>query len=251
MSIDTYTKRLQTRASRQGVKVSRSKVRQVYDQVVSDRNNPTEVEMGLCLGFLLEANRSTVETEATEITETETMEVARLVLASSEPIEIEPPAITEITPESHPDVWEILQPPVEEPEPTQKPETQPQESALVKADDEATITPSSVTQDQIQLAVEEHFGKESVETKTAILDYVAKDTFTTATELSQALENLRKLKLDILMKIVRDHNSSTSSDEQLIKSALNEATRRRQEESDSFLKQFDEQLAGMRAAFGL
>jgi hypothetical protein len=250
MSIDTYTKRLQTKASRQGVKVSRSKVRAIYDEVVSDRNNPTEVEMGLCLGFLLEANRSTVETEATEIPEVETMEVAGLVVASSEPIEIEPPAITEITPESHPDVWEILQPPVEEPEPTQEPENQPQESTLVKAD-EATITPSSVTQDQIQLAVEEHFGKESVETKTAILDYVAKDTFTTATELSQALENLRKLKLDILMKIVRDHNSSTSSDEQLIKSALNEATRRRQEESEDFFKQFDEQLAGMRAAFGL
>jgi hypothetical protein len=83
----TYVKRLQTRASRKGIKVSLQQVRDIYQTVVSDLENPTEEEMNLVLSKL----------------ESSTQEV-------SEALTIPEPAITEITEESHPDVWEIIAP---------------------------------------------------------------------------------------------------------------------------------------------
>ncbi len=109
----------------------------------------------------------------------------------------------------------------------------------------------SVTQQQIQQAVEEQFGKENVETKTAILNYVAQDTFATATELQQALSKLRQMRLDILMKLIADHNQASSSDENQLKSALLQASASRQRESADFFDSFDSQLSQMRAAFGI
>jgi hypothetical protein len=84
----TFVKRLQTRASRKNIKVSLQQVRDAYQAVVSDLGNPTEEEMNLVLSQL----------------ESSSQEVGELV-------PIPEPAITEITEDSHPDVWEILQPP--------------------------------------------------------------------------------------------------------------------------------------------
>ncbi len=85
--MNTFAKRLQTRASRKGIKVSMQQVREVYQAVVSDLENPTEEEMNLVLSQL----------------ESSSQEVGELV-------PIPEPAITEITEDSHPDIWEILQP---------------------------------------------------------------------------------------------------------------------------------------------
>jgi 3'-phosphoadenosine 5'-phosphosulfate sulfotransferase len=87
---------------------------------------------------------------------------------------------------------------------------------------------SKHTQQQIQEAVEQQFGRENIETKTAILNYVAQDTFSTAQELQTALSKLRQMRLDILMKLINDHNSQSSSDEDLLKNALLTATANRQ-----------------------
>lgn len=83
----TFVKRLQTRASRKNIKVSLQQVRDAYQTVVSDLENPTEEEMNLVLSQL----------------ESSSQEVGELV-------PIPEPAITEITEESHLDIWEILQP---------------------------------------------------------------------------------------------------------------------------------------------
>jgi hypothetical protein len=109
----------------------------------------------------------------------------------------------------------------------------------------------SITQQQIQQAVEQQFGKENIETKTAILNYVAQDTFSTAQELQTALSKLRQMRLDILMKLISDHNSQSSSDEDLLKNALFAATANRQRETEDFFGSFENQLAEMRAAFGV
>ena len=84
----TFVKRLQTRASRKGIKVSLQCVRDAYQTVVTDLENPTEEEMNIVLSRL----------------ESSTEEVSELIL-------IPEPAITKITEESHPDIWEVLQPP--------------------------------------------------------------------------------------------------------------------------------------------
>ena len=108
-----------------------------------------------------------------------------------------------------------------------------------------------ITQQQIQEAVEQQFGRENVETKTAILNYVCKDTFNTAQELQYALAKLRQTKLDILLKLINDHNQAASTDENTLKTALLQASEQRQRETEDFFGSFETQLASMRAAFGV
>lgn len=232
--MDIYIKRLQTRASRQGMRASKAIIRELYTKFVSDPKSPTEVELALVLGELLK------QPTGLAITQPETIE---------------------ITPESHPETWEKLQPAdqtsEENSEESEAIAPQPEESALATTGETKPISlgdsPSNlpITQSQIQTAVEQHFGKESNETKAAILSYVAQDTFSTATELQQALAKLRQMKLDILMRVVSDHNKASNSDQSSIKDALIKATEQRQQESEAFFAQFESQLEGMRAAFGL
>jgi hypothetical protein len=86
--MNTFVKRLQTRASRKGIKVSMQQVRDVYQSVVNDLEKPTTEELDLVLAKL--------ESSFQEV---------------DEPIAIPEPAITNITKDSNADIWEILQPP--------------------------------------------------------------------------------------------------------------------------------------------
>ena len=76
-----------------------------------------------------------------------------------------------------------------------QPTAQPSNSTLATSSHsgmaQASFANLSITQQQIQEAVEQQFGRENVETKTAILNYVAQDTFSTAQELQTALTKLR------------------------------------------------------------
>jgi acyl-CoA-binding protein len=179
-------------------------------------------------------------------------------------LEIAKPQITEITPEKNSDVWETLQPPTEQPAPIYQEESkmtpaqtpaQPSTNTLAKSAQSGLSQSSSasigITQQQIQEAVEQQFGKENVETKTAILNYVAQDTFSTAQELQAALSKLRQMRLDILMKLIADHNQASNSDEDLLKNALLNATNNRHRETEDFFGSFENQLQQMRAAFGI
>ncbi len=229
--MDKFIKRLQTRASRKGISVSKSQVRDIYTQVVVEPESPTDEEMV----FIIE--------------QLETQYQAPSYEANSGDLEIAKPQITEITPESNPEVWETLQPPTEQPTP------QPSNSSLATSSRSAISQASSgnlgITQQQIQEAVEQQFGKENVETKTAILNYVAQDTFATAQELQTALSKLRQMRLDILMKLISDHNQASGKDEDLLKNALLAATANRQRETEDFFGSFESQLKEMRAAFGI
>jgi non-canonical (house-cleaning) NTP pyrophosphatase len=110
---------------------------------------------------------------------------------------------------------------------------------------------TAITQQQIKEAVEMQFGRENVETKTAILNYIAQDTFATATELQQALSKLRQMRLDILLKLISDHNQQSSGDDNLIKVALLQASASRQQETSDFFASFDKRLTEMKASFGV
>ena len=243
--MDKYIKRLQTRASRKGISVSKSQVREVYTQVVVEPESPTDEEI------------------LSVIDQLEKQYLAPSHEASGDELTIPQPQITEITPESNPESWETLQPPTEQPTPQQEPQqmtpaqptAQPSNSTLAtstrSAISQASSSNVSVTQQQIHEAVEQQFGRENVETKTAILNYVAQDTFSTAQELQTALSKLRQMRLDILMKLINDHNSQSSSDEDLLKNALLTATANRQRETEDFFGSFENQLLEMRAAFGV
>ena len=245
--MDKFIKRLQTRASRKGINVSKSQVREVYQSVVATPESPSEQEMSAVIQALEEQFQ------------------APSYDGNGGDLEIVKPQTTEITPETNPDVWETLQPPTEQPIPAPQQElqqmTHAQASAQPSTSTLATSNPSTfskpsegnlaVTQQEIQEAVEQQFGKENVETKTAILNYVAQDTFATAQELQTALSKLRQMRLDILMKLISDHNQASSSDEDLLKNALLNATNNRHQETEDFFGSFENQLQQMRASFGI
>jgi len=245
--MDKFIKRLQTRANRKGISVSKSQVREVYQSVVASPESPSEEEMGVVIQKLEEQ----FQAPSYEV--------------NSSDLEIAKANTNENTPVSKPDIWETLQASTEQstPTPQQEPQqmtpaqsaAQPSNSTLVTSSRSTLSQASSgnlgITQQQIQEAVEQQFGRENVETKTAILNYVAQDTFSTAQELQAALSKLRQMRLDILMKLIADHNSQASSDEDLLKNALLTATANRHHETEAFFGNFESQLQQMRATFGI
>ncbi len=218
--MDKFIKRLQTRASRKGISVSKSQVRDIYTQVVTEPESPSEEEMSAVIQQLETQYQAPSHEPTNDLATTE----------ESAPIQQQ----------------EELQ---------QMTSAQPSNSTL-STSSRSTISQASsanigITQQQIQEAVEQQFGKENVETKTAILNYVAQDTFATATELQSALSKLRQMRLDILMKLIADHNQASSSDESLLKTALLQASASRQQETADFFDSFESQLIQMRASFGI
>jgi small-conductance mechanosensitive channel len=109
----------------------------------------------------------------------------------------------------------------------------------------------AVTHNDIQQAVELQFGRENQETKQAILNYVAQDTYSTAQELQSALAKLRSMRLDILLKLISDYNAASKADESLLKTALCNASAQRLKETADFFDSFESQLIAMRSTFGL
>jgi plasmid stability protein len=240
--MDKYIKRLQTRASRKGLSVTKTQVREVYTQVVTQPESPSEEEMAVVIAKL-EGQYQAPSYEATP-----------------GELEISKPEVVEITPESDPSVWEKLQSLVEQPQPQEpnkmEPTTPAQDSSTLATTNQGGIAPSTptavgLTQHEIQQAVEQQFGKENIETKTAILNHVAQDTFATAQELQTALGKLRQMRLDILMKLIADHTQASGEDENLLKTALFHASANRQKETSDFFDSFENQLIRMRATFGI
>jgi BRCT domain type II-containing protein len=221
--MDKFIKRLQTRASRKGVSVSKSQVREVYQSVVASPESPTDEEISAVIEQLENQYKAPSFEPNNEL--------------------------------STPEKSEAIQQQETEPMTPAQPTAQSSSSTLATSNP-STLSHSStanlnLTQQQIQEAVEQQFGRENIETKTAILNYVAQDTFSTAQELQTALSKLRQMRLDILMKLINDHNSQSSCDEDLLKNALLTATANRQKETEDFFGSFENQLLQMRAAFGV
>jgi BRCT domain type II-containing protein len=205
------------------VSVSKSQVREVYQSVVASPESPTDEEISAVIEQLESQYKAPSFEPNNELSATE----------KSAPIQQQEPE--QMTP---------IQP------------TAQSSSSTLATSNPSTLSHGStanlsITQQQIQEAVEQQFGRENVETKTAILNYVAQDTFSTAQELQTALSKLRQMRLDILMKLISDHNSQSSSDEDLLKNALLTATANRQRETEDFFGSFENQLLQMRAAFGV
>jgi hypothetical protein len=221
--MDKFIKRLQTRLSRKGVRLSKSQIRDAYTQVVLEPESPSDEEIVYVIEQLEAQYQAPSHEPSTDLSTTE--QAAPITQQETQPMT---PAQT--TP-------------------------QPSNSTLATSNHSAISQASSadlgVTQQQIQQAVEQQFGKENVETKQAILNYVAQDTFSTAQELQQALGKLRQMRLDILMKLINDHNQASGNDEDLLKTALLNATAQRQRETEDFFGSFENQLAQMRATFGV
>ena len=225
--MDKFIKRLQTRASRKGINVSKSQVREVYTQVVTEPESPSDEEMSVVIQKLeTQYQAPSYEAVNSELTVTEQSELTQAE---------EPKEMIQSTPAQT--------------------AQQPSSSTLATSNRSSQSLTSEVnlgvTQTQIIEAVEKEFGKENFETKTAILNYVLNDTYQTAQELQGALGKLRKMRLDILMKLIADHNQASGEDEKFLKSALSQAAANRQQETADFFDSFESQLMQVRANFGI
>ena len=221
--MDKYIKRLQTRVSRKGISVSKSQVREIYQSVVAIPENPSEEEMSA----VIEALETQYQAPSYEADNNQLATTEQALQLTEEPQEMTQSVPTQETP---------------------KGDLATSNHSNLSLPSEGAMT---LTQQQIQEAVEMQFGRENVETKTAILNYIAQDTFTTATELQQALSKLRQMRLDILLKLISDHNQQSSGDDNLIKIALLQASNARQQETSDFFASFDKRLTEMRASFGV
>ncbi len=221
--MDRYVKRLQTRLSRKGISVSKSQVREVYQSVVATPENPSEEEMTA----VIEALETQYQAPAYEPDDNQLAVTEQALQPTEEPKEM----IQSVSAQE-----------------TQKGDLATSNRSDLSLPPEGAM---SLTQKQIQEAVEMQFGKENIETKTAILNYIAQDTFATATELQQALSKLRQMRLDILLKLISDHNHQSSGDDNLIKVALLQASNARQQETSDFFASFDKRLTEMRTSFGV
>jgi plasmid stability protein len=142
--MDKYIKRLQTRASRKGISVSKSQVREVYQSVVVTPENPSEEE----LRAVIEALETQYQAPAYEADNSKlaTTEQALPVLTE------EPQQMTQSVPAQE----------------TPKGDLATSNRSNSSLSSEAS---TALTQQQIKEAVEMQFGRENVETKTAILNY--------------------------------------------------------------------------------
>jgi plasmid stability protein len=222
--VDKFIKRLQTRASRKGISVSKSQVREIYTTIVVSPDKPTDKEIAYIIEQLEKQYFAPSHGSSNQLATT-------------------------------PDSAFIQQQEETKEMTTAQSTAQPSNSALATSSPSTLSQPSNgnlgITEQQIQQAVEQQFGRENVQTKTAILNYVAQDTFSTAQELQTALSKLRQMRLDILMKLISDHNQASGNDEDLLKNALLTATANRQRETDDFFGSFENQLLEMRAVFGV
>jgi hypothetical protein len=221
--MDRYVKRLQTRLSRKGISLSKSQVREVYQSVVATPESPSEEEMSA----VIEALETQYQAPSYEPDNSQLATTEQALQPTDEPQQM------------------IQSIPAQE---TSKGDLATSNCSNSSLSSEASTT---ITQQQIKEAVEMQFGRENIQTKTAILNYIAQDTFATATELQQALSKLRQMRLDILLKLISDHNQQSSGDDNLIKVALLQASASRQQETSDFFASFDKRLTEMRASFGV
>lgn len=216
-----YAKQIQSRASAKGYRISLADARDYYvSMVVNQGEKPTEEEFSKILKVVAD-NRPSVNSLTVSTSQQVTNNQENQEMSSMTPV--------------------------------QSSEVPNNTSGMIHQNTAPQVPQSqlAVTHNDIQLAVEQQFGSENQATKQAILNYVAQDTFSTAQELQAALAKLRTMRLDILYKLISDFNIASKSDESLLKTALSNASVKRQQETADFFDSFENQLAMMRNTFGL
>lgn len=184
--MDKFIKRIQTRASRKGISVSKQQVRDAYQVVVEDWENPTEQEI----------------ISVIENLEAQTVAVSDLTIPQ--------PEIIEVTPQD--DIWENLEPPVEQNQaqeaiaPVNSP-VNDQKAPLATTQPSNLPTSTGLTTDQLQSQIEEKFKGYPLDIKKQITDYAAQNTFSNLNQAQDFLEQLRSMEFTLMMQLLTDHNS--------------------------------------------
>jgi signal recognition particle subunit SEC65 len=199
-----YVKRVQARLSRQGFSFTKDQIRGVFNEFVKDVENPTEEELANVANKL--KYQSQFASKAKE--ETQDSNNGDMVVASASEV----PEIIEITPEDNPDIWETLQPPAEEPQPTPDSNPQPESLALaqevndkngiVKTDN---ATNGLIPQDEVKDLVSKTFADQPESFQEQISEYALTHSFENVRQVQTFLEQLRGMEFNLLFKTLQDH----------------------------------------------
>ncbi|MEQ8463698.1 hypothetical protein [Coleofasciculus sp. E1-EBD-02] len=199
--MDKYIKRIQTRVRRQGRKVTKQDCRDVYQQVVNTLESPTDTEINTVVETLLQENHP-----------------------------ISSPETLDITPETHPDIWQTLSPPNPESarisylggdkaeDRGQKAEGKEEgnnncvgELGITSQEEHQPIQqlsqPGNIAQSDIQNLVSQTFANQPQEVKDQITTFAAQHSFENIRQVQDFLDQLRSMEFSLLVKTLQDHFS--------------------------------------------
>lgn len=239
--MDKFIKRIQTRASRKGISVSKQQVRDAYQVIVEDTEKPTEQELIAVIEHL----------------EAQTVESSELTLQQPETIEV--------TPEND-DIWENLEPPVEENQEQEAIISGSAQSAIASVEASvnspvnaplATTQPSNLqpsnlptsnglTTDELQNQIEEKFKGYPLDIKKQITDYAAQNTFSNLNQAQDFLEQLRSMEFTLMMELLTDHNSKRQNLASIFQQELDKLNGRDTAQQNDFFVSSRESLEHMK-----
>lgn len=210
--MDKYIKRIQTRVRRQGRKVTKQNCRDVYQQVVNTLESPTDTEINTVVETLLQENHP-----------------------------ISSPETLDITPETHPDIWQTLSPP--------EPDQPNLESALTSQEEPQPIQqssqPGTIAQSDIQSLVSETFANQPQEVKDQITTFAAQHSFDNIRQVQDFLDQLRSMEFSLLVKTLQDHFNRRG----IMLSTLNDLLLNQQEKDQQERERFFHQSQNLLMTF--
>lgn len=235
--MDKYIKRIQTRVRRQGRKVTKQDCRDVYQQVVNSLESPTDTEINTVVETLLQENHP-----------------------------ISSPETLDITPDTHPDIWQTLSPPnpesarisylggdkAEGKEQGGKEEgnnncvgelgiTSPEEHQSIQQSSQ----PGTIAQSDIQSLVSETFANQPQEVKDQITTFAAQHSFENIRQVQDFLDQLRSMEFSLLVKTLQDHFNRRG----MMLSTLNDLLLNQQEKDQQERERFFHQSQNLLMTF--
>lgn len=207
--MDKFVKRLQTRANRKGLSVTKQQVRDVYEVVVKDIGNPTEEEMSLVIQKL----ESQAQAEVNQPVETSDLAIAQ-------------PKVSEnlLTNES----IAKASTPLEE----NTLDASTEQTTLAKT--ETNLPTNNITQQQLLNQIEEKFQNYPLDIKKQLTDYAGQNTFKNLEEAQTFLEQLRSMEFTLMMQLLADHNQKRQNLAQLVSSSLSKLENRDTNQRQAF-----------------
>lgn len=252
-----YIKQIQTKVNREIRKlnkelgVSKSQVREVFDALGLDTESPGQDELEIVFSEMVNQFSS----QQTNTLSTDKPAEDGLVVASQaiESVEIPAPEIIEITSESHPDLWETLQPPAEESQSVEEAsaiapipqDESTSESALAKSESSLPAQPSAsglIPQSQVAGMVNQAFSDQPPQLQQQITEYAMERTFTNVREVQSFLEQMRSMEFDLMVKTLQDHFQRRGSMLTVLNEVLAGQKQKDDEASQAFFGNFNSRL---------
>jgi hypothetical protein len=225
--MDKFVKRIQTRANRQGVSVTKQQVRDIYVQVVLNPESPTEEEMSLVIEKLAAQLQSPQQESINEQLATSNPEVSEDLQETI----------------SQPETFDI---PVEDMPCLQPPEEQPPETALAKSEPSLpTQTTGGISEAEVTQAIAqavqqvgENGNAEAFEMLTSLANELSSDISDTQEMVATLVAAYLSKRQAILSSAIGTLNTLRSAQTESFKSGLtNDFFGRKQKNKQGFISQ--------------